>query len=74
MDKIKAVAMTVAIALLPASQLVAAETTGAAFLLIPASPRAYALGKTNVAPTGAQAIGTNPANLGLLSKRFEAFS
>lgn len=49
--------------------------SGAAFLTIDPSPRSYAMGGTNsVMAFGAQAIGANPANLGVVNRKFEAFS
>lgn len=52
-----------------------AQTSGAAFLSITPSARSYSLGLSNVVSAlGAQAIGANPANLGLMNERFEAFS
>ncbi len=53
----------------------AQQTTGAPFLGITHSARSYSLGLSNVVSAlGAQAIGANPANLGLMRRRFEAFS
>ena len=52
-----------------------AQTSGAAFLKVNPSARAYSLGMANtVSALGAQAFGANPANLGLIERRFEAFS
>lgn len=46
--------------------------TGAAFLKVDPSPRSFAMGGTNsVMAFGAQAIGANPANLGVVKKKFE---
>ena len=59
---------------LPAT-LPAQTATGASFLQITPSPRSYALGMSKgVTSLGAQAVGANPANLGLMTKRFEVFS
>ncbi len=55
--------------------LCAAQTTGGSFLNVTPSARSYSLGLSNVVSSlGAQAIGANPANLGLMRRRFEAFS
>jgi len=52
-----------------------AGESGAAFLTIPSSPRALALGQSEaVSAVGAQAVDANPANLGLLGQRYELFS
>jgi hypothetical protein len=51
-----------------------AQTAGASFLTVPSSPRAYALGQTNIAALGAEAVGRNPANLGLMTDRVQLFS
>ncbi len=49
--------------------------SGAAFLTIDPSPRSYAMGGSNsVMAFGAQAIGANPANLGVVNRKFEAFT
>src|SRR5277367_3189457 len=51
------------------------QTSGAAFLIIPTSPRAYSMGQSEaVAALGAQAIGANPANLGLMTHSYELFT
>lgn len=60
---------------LSAIQPAAAAHSGAAFLSIDPSPRSYALGSTDViASDGAQAIGQNPANIGLLTRPYEIFT
>ena len=69
----KTKAILAALALILASS-ARAQTSGSAFLNIPTSPRAYSLGQSNVAATGAQAIGRNPANAGLVKQRLELFS
>src|SRR5690348_10340155 len=52
-----------------------AQTSGAAFLKIDPSPRSYALASADaVAVSGAQAIGQNPANIGLMSQKYEVFT
>lgn len=51
-----------------------AEPSGGAFLTVQPSVRAYALGVSNVTAVGAQALGSNPANLGILSRRFELYT
>jgi hypothetical protein len=52
-----------------------AQTSGAAFLTIDPSPRSYALGSVDaIASSGAQAIGQNPANLGLSAEKYETFT
>ena len=52
-----------------------AEPSGAAFLTIPSSPRAFSLGQSGaVSALGAQAVGANPANLGFLERKYEVFS
>ncbi len=49
--------------------------SGAAFLKVDPSPRSFAMGGTNsVMAFGAQAIGANPANLGVVKRKFEAFT
>lgn len=53
----------------------AQQATGAAFLGVTPSPRSYALGMSNaVSSLGAESLGANPANLGLMTDRFEAFT
>src|SRR4051812_1499979 len=70
----KTVAAVLALGVL-ASSAAAASRSGAAFLEISPSARSYALGRSNgITALGAQAIGANPANLGLMSQRFEVFS
>lgn len=52
-----------------------AAESGAAFLQVSPSPRAYALGRSyGITALGAESIGANPANLGLMPRRFEVFS
>jgi hypothetical protein len=54
---------------------VSAQTSGAAFLSVDPSPRSYALGSVDaIASSGAQAVGNNPANLGLMREKYEAFT
>src|SRR5271168_2795845 len=51
------------------------QTAGAAFLSVDPSPRSYALGTADaIASSGAQAVGQNPANLGLTTEKYEAFT
>lgn len=64
-----------ALALLFAAVALRAEPSGAPFLRIDPSARSYSLGSAGaVAAQGAQALGQNPANLGVLSRPFEAFA
>lgn len=51
-----------------------AESSGAAFLNIEPSARAFALGASNVTAVGAQALGANPANLSVLPRRYEVYT
>ncbi|MFI5347907.1 MAG: hypothetical protein ACHQ2Z_00055 [Elusimicrobiota bacterium] len=52
-----------------------AQTSGAAVLNIDPSARSYALGSADaIAASGAQAVGRNPANMGLMEKSAEVFA
>ncbi len=71
--KNKILSITILLAL--SGNALAAEQSGAAFLRIDPSPRAYALGGAgSVMAFGAQAIGANPANLGAAKYKYEMFS
>ena len=51
------------------------QTSGAALLSVDPSPRSYALGSVDaIASSGAQAVGQNPANLGLMREKYEVFT
>jgi hypothetical protein len=64
-----------ALSLMGLSPFAHAENAGTAALNITPSARAFALGGTNaVSSLGAEAIGANPANLGLLRQRYQVFS
>ncbi len=53
----------------------AESTTGAAFLQVTPSVRAFGLGMANaMTAIGAEAVGANPANLGLMPRRFDVYS
>ncbi|MBI4060438.1 MAG: PorV/PorQ family protein [Elusimicrobia bacterium] len=52
-----------------------ATPSGASYLQVAPSARAYALGRSyGITALGAQSMGANPANLGLMPTRFEVFS
>src|SRR5579883_1670434 len=63
--------LTLSLAFL-ATNAAADQTAGAAFLQINPSATAYALGQSHaVSALGAQALGANVANLGLMTQRFD---
>ncbi|MBI4376284.1 MAG: PorV/PorQ family protein [Elusimicrobia bacterium] len=54
---------------------IAARQSGAAFLRISPSARSYSLGQSQgITALGAQSLGANPANLGLINGRLEFFT
>jgi len=62
----------VAFLILAAPAAALAQTTGASFLEISNSPRAYALGMSDaVTALGASAVDANPANMGFMPQKFE---
>ena len=71
----KAIVCAVAIRILGGATPCLGQTSGAAFLMIPSSPRAYSLGQSEaISALGAQAIGANPANMGLMKHDYELFT
>jgi hypothetical protein len=68
--------LSAALALAALSSLHAqAQTAGSAFLDITPSVRSFSMGMSNVvSAAGAESIGSNPANLGILTHRYDAFT
>ncbi len=63
------------LSLIPSEVFSAQSTSGAAFLGITPSVRSFALGQANaLTALGAEAVGANPANLGLMSQEMEVYT